>query len=208
MRLYLDFLPALVLFTISAAFTPGPNNIMIMASGLNFGVRRSVPHLVGICFGFPTLVIAIGFGAGYLFDRFPNLHEMIKLIGVLYLSYLAWRIATAVPGHSAGDRSKPFTIIEAALFQWVNPKAWIMATSAIATYTTVGQELAPQIGMIVLVFFLMTWPAAGAWLLFGTSLQRILATPVKLRVFNVSMAMLLLASMYSIVQDLIRQYLW
>ena len=199
----MEFLPSLLLFVVSAAFTPGPNNLLIMSSGLNFGVRRSVPHLLGICFGFPAMVIVIGFGAGVLFERFPIIHHVIKVLGVLYLSYLAWRIATAETGSSTSERTKPFTFIEAALFQWVNPKAWIMATSAVATFTTVGSELHFQIALIVLVFFSMTWPSAGVWLLFGASLKKILNSPRQQRVFNISMALLLLASMSGIVFELI-----
>lgn len=203
----MDFLPAFLLFAVSAAFTPGPNNIMIMASGMNFGIRASVPHLLGICFGFPTMVIALGLGAGYLFEQFPALHEIIKVLGICYLIYLAWRIATSTPGSMEGGRSKPLSFLEAALFQWVNPKAWIMGTSALATYTTVGADLTLQISIIVFVFFLMTWPSAGVWLLFGAGLQKVMANPRHQRAFNICMAVLLLASMYSIVLDLISRYL-
>jgi len=199
----MDFLPALLMFTVVAAFTPGPNNIMIMASGLNFGLRRSVPHLFGICLGFPLMVMALGFGAGALFAQFPNLHKIIKVLGICYLVYLAWGIATASPDASVKSRSQPLSFFQAVLFQWVNPKAWIMATSAIATYTSVGENLTIQIITIVLVFFLMSWPSAGTWLLFGTVIQRILKNPIHHRVFNVVMAILLLASMYGVVVELI-----
>ena len=203
----MDFLPALVLFVVTAAFTPGPNNIMIMASGLNFGFSRSLPHLFGICLGFPVLVIAIGFGAGYVFERYPLVHEMIKLVGVSYLLYLAWRIATAAPTSLKGGRSRPLSFFEAALFQWVNPKAWIMATSAIATYTTVGADLVAQISVIVLVFFLMTWPAAGAWLLCGAALQRILGNPRHQMTFNITMSLLLIVSMHKVIIEMAVRYL-
>lgn len=203
----MDFLPALVLFVVTAAFTPGPNNIMIMASGLNFGFRRSMPHLFGICLGFPVLVIAIGLGASYVFERYPAVHEVIKLVGISYLIYLAWRIATAAPATLKGGRSRPLSFFEAALFQWVNPKAWIMATSAIATYTTVGTDLAAQIALIVLVFFLMTWPAAGAWLLCGAALQRILRNPLHQKLFNLIMALLLILSMHKVIFEVAVRYL-
>jgi threonine/homoserine/homoserine lactone efflux protein len=202
----MEFLPALILFVSSAAFTPGPNNLLIMSSGLNFGIRKSMPHLMGICFGFPAMVIAIGFGAGTLFERYPVIHEVIKVVGVLYLSYLAWRIATAKPNADQLKRSKPFTFFEAALFQWVNPKAWIMATSAMAMFTTVGADLNLQITVIVLVFFFLTWPAVGVWLLFGAGLQRILNSTVHQRIFNIGMATLLLVSMAGIVRELLLSY--
>jgi len=202
----MEFLPALILFVIPAAFTPGPNNLLIMSSGLNFGVRKSMPHLLGICFGFPAMVIALGLGAGFLFARFPVIHEAIKIAGVLYLCYFAWRIATAEPSSDQHSRSKPFTFIEAALFQWVNPKAWVMATSAIAAFTTVGADLNLQIAVIVGVFFVMTWPSAGVWMLFGVGLQRILSSAKHQRIFNMSMAILLLLSMSGIIRELFVSY--
>lgn len=202
----MDFLPSLLMFTVVAAFTPGPNNIMIMASGLNFGMRRSVPHLFGICLGFPLMVTTLGFGAGALFIQYPVLHEIIKVFGVSYLIYLAWGIATATPGATNEGRSQPLTFTQAVLFQWVNPKAWVMATSAIATYTSVGDNLTTQIIVIVSVFFIFSLPSAGTWLLFGTVIQKLLSNPIHHRVFNGAMAILLLASMYGVVVELIYRY--
>ena len=204
----MEILPALILFVIPAAFTPGPNNLLIMSSGLNFGVRRSMPHLFGICFGFPAMVIAIGLGTGLLFERFPIIHEVIKVASVLYLCYFAWRIAAAEPNSNQNSRSKPFTFLEAALFQWVNPKAWVMATSAIATFTTVGADLNLQITAIVAVFFVVTWPSCGVWLMFGVGLQRILSSARHQRIFNVSMAMLLIVSMTGVIRELLVSYIF
>ena len=203
----MDVLPALLLFSLSAAFTPGPNNIMIMSSGLNFGIRCSIPHLLGICLGFPAMLLVVGLSAGYLFEAFPHLHLTIKVIGLTYLCYLAWRIATTAPDELKGGRSQPLSFFEAALFQWVNPKAWIMGTSAFASYTTVGADLGVQITVIVLIFFLTTWPAVGTWLFFGASLQRLLHEPIHQRIFNVVMAMLLLASMYGVIKELLMKLL-
>lgn len=202
----MEFLPALVLFAASSSFTPGPNNIMIMASGLNFGIRRSLPHMCGICIGFAVMLAVVGSGVGYLFERHPNLHELIKLIGVCYLAYLAWKIASSAPNGNHIEHAKPQTFIQAALFQWVNPKALVMGTSAIATFTTVGADISLQVFIVVTVFFLMTWPAVGAWLLFGASLQRILRNPRQQRIFNIGMALLLLASMYGVIVELVRHY--
>jgi threonine/homoserine/homoserine lactone efflux protein len=203
----MEVLPALLLFTVSASFTPGPNNIMIMSSGLNFGIRRSLPHLCGICVGVAVMLIAVGSGAGYLFARYPYIHEAIKIIGVCYLSYLAWRIATSAPSKQADNLAKPFTFIQAALFQWINPKALILGTSAIATFTSIGSDLAPQIALIVVVFFIMAWPAVATWLLFGASLQRVLHNPKHQRWFNIAMAVLLMASMYRIIAELAQRYI-
>ncbi len=196
--------PALIPFAIAAAFTPGPNNIMIMASGLNYGWRASMPHLLGICFGFPSMFLAVGFGLGYMFEAYPLLHKAIQLIGIFYLLYLAWLIANATPTNlevGEGD-TRPFTFMQAALFQWVNPKAWIMGTSAIATYTTVGADINLQIILIGAVFFAMAFPSAGVWLLFGSGLKRLLSDPRKHRYFNVSMGLVLALSVAPIVWSL------
>ncbi len=191
----IDMLPELILFAISAAFTPGPNNIMIMSSGVNFGARASMPHFFGICFGFPTMFLATGFGLGALFLKYPTLHMTVKVFGLAYLTYLAWQIASAAKVERGTRIGQPFTFLQAALFQWVNPKAWIMGTSAIAAFTVVGEPLGAQVLLIGLVFFVMTFPSAGVWLAFGSSLKQLFENIVYLRVFNISMAVLLIWSM-------------
>jgi threonine/homoserine/homoserine lactone efflux protein len=203
-----DIHPSLIPFAVAAAFTPGPNNIMIMASGLNFGWRASMPHFFGICFGFPSMFLAVGFGLGYLFERFELLHQLIQIVGIFYLLYLAWRIATAAPANLDAERSsKPFTLVQAALFQWVNPKAWIMGTSAIAAYTTVGADLNIQIFQVGLVFFAMTFPSAGMWMMFGAGLKKVLSEAHHQRLFNRIMAGLLAASVAPIAWSLALRYL-
>ena len=126
-----------VVFGVIAAVTPGPNNVMLTTTGLNFGVRRGVPHLLGICIGFPVMLALIGLGFGTLFEHYPILHEIIKIVGIVYLFYLAWRIAMTRGGVERIERSKPINFWQAAAFQWVNPKAWIMGSSALAAYTSV-----------------------------------------------------------------------
>ncbi len=203
----MDTIPALTLFAFTAAITPGPNNIMIMASGLNHGVRASLPHLLGICLGFPAMFFAIGFGLGYLFESYPLLHEGIKVLGISYLIYLSWLIANAAPDPSQSVHTKPLTFLQAALFQWVNPKAWIMGTSAIATFTVGDIDIHQQILVIGAVFFVLTFPCAGSWLFLGRFLQRIFTNPRYLRYFNVAMAILLIASITPIAVDLMSKYL-
>ena len=128
-----------------------------MASGLNFGWRSSLPHYFGICLGVPSMFLAVGFGLGYLFERYVWLHEMIQFVGIIYLLYLSWLIAISVPTDLDGENvSKPFTFVQAALFQWVNPKAWIMGSSAVATYTTIGSDINFQIVLVGVVFLLTT----------------------------------------------------
>ncbi|GHA05438.1 lysine transporter LysE [Arenicella chitinivorans] len=177
-----------------------------MASGLNFGVKASLPHFFGICFGFPSMILAVGFGLGYVFERYAWLHALIQLVGIVYLIYLAWLIFRAAPRHERKSISKPLTFLQAALFQWVNPKAWIMGTSAIAAYTTVGAELYLQVLVLVFVFWLMTFPSAGVWMMGGVWLQRVLTNPVHSRLFNVVMALLLVASVLPILAELIAKY--
>lgn len=191
------------LFAFTAAITPGPNNIKIMASGLNFGTVRSLPHLLGICFGFPVMVILIGTGLGVVFEKYPILHEIIKVVGIAYLIYLAWRIATADKKTQAATPSKPFTFLQSALFQWVNPKGWIMASSAIAAYTTVGNDIFLQVLLIAFIFLLVTFPSASTWLIFGVGLQRFLEQPKYRRIFNISMALLLVISILPVALELV-----
>jgi len=202
-----ESLPSLLVFAIIAAFTPGPNNIMIMTSGLNFGARASMPHLIGICLGFPTMFLAIGFGLGFLFERFTLLHAFIQVFGVLYLLYLSWLIAISGRAKAQDGQSRPFTFVQAALFQWVNPKAWVTGTSAIAAFTTIDADLTLQILIIGLVLFLVALPSSAVWMFFGTALQRILANPRHLKVFNVTMALLLAGSVMPVVVDLVQKYI-
>ncbi len=167
----MDNLSALVLFSFSASVTPGPNNVMILTSGLNYGVLRSVPHLLGIVLGFSFMVLVLGFGFGFLFARFPFLHTLIKIAGVLYLLYLAWRIANTAPAEIAGVVTQPLNFWQAALFQWLNPKAWMMATSGIATFAS-AQAATAQVFLIAAVFMLASLICTGSWLVFGAALKK------------------------------------
>lgn len=195
---------ALLLFAFSAAITPGPNNVMLMSSGLNYGVRKSLPHLLGICLGFPVMVLLIGVGLGSIFERFPITHSIIQIFGILYLLYLAWIIATTKPHDIHTEKSKPFSFWQAALFQWINPKAWIMATGAIATYTTLNANIYQQIGIIALIFLITAFPSAATWLFFGANLKRFLQSPKHQKTFNIAMALLLVGSIIPVLINLIK----
>ncbi|GAA5314956.1 MAG: LysE family translocator [Candidatus Pelagadaptatus aseana] len=194
---------AILLFAFSATVTPGPNNIMIMSSGLNHGVRKSLPHFWGICLGFPVMVIVIGFGLGVVFELVPVLHTVIKVAGILYLLYLAWLIANSAPTALDGKRSKPFTFIQAALFQWVNPKAWIMATGAVSTYSSVGSDINQITLMVSLAFLIVALPCVGLWMCFGVWLKGVLKSAAHQRVFNISMALLLVISILPAIYDML-----
>lgn len=184
-----------------AAVTPGPNNVMLTTTGLNFGVRRGIPHLLGICIGFPVMLALIGLGFGTLFRVYPLLHDGIKLVGIVYLLFLAWKIATTRSAGDGVERSKPIGFWHAAAFQWVNAKAWIMGSSALAAYTTLDGNFFVQVAIICLSFAVITLPCAGIWLVFGAGLQRFLRDPLHLRRFNVAMALLLVASIVPVVLD-------
>lgn len=197
---------AVLFFAFSTTITPGPNNVMIMSSGVNYGVRASVPHFLGICLGFPLMVLLVGFGFGVVFEKFPNLHQLIKVIGVLYLLWLAWHIASAEPKAIQKGQKKPFTFWQAALFQWVNAKAWMMASGAVAAYTTVQGNPVIEVLAITLAFLLMAFPCVGAWLLFGSLLRKVLSNSVFQRVFNITMGLILVASIIPVLQELWQYY--
>jgi threonine/homoserine/homoserine lactone efflux protein len=200
----LELYSALFVFAFSAAITPGPNNVMLMSSGLNFGVRKSLPHLFGICLGFPVMVLLIGIGLGSIFERFPVTHTLIQIFGVLYLFYLAWMIATTKNQEMSTTQSKPLNFWQAALFQWINPKAWIMATGAIATYTTLNNHIYQQIGIIAFIFLMTAFPSAATWLFFGANLKRFLQKPKHQHIFNIVMALLLVCSIIPVLVHLIK----
>ena len=195
MELYFAF----VVFATSTTVTPGPNNIMIMVSGLHYGIHKSLPHLFGICFGFPAMVVLVGLGFSIVFEQWPLLHQVINLVGITYLLYLAWLMANATSASLEPKASKPLGFLQAVLFQWVNPKAWVMATGAISTFTSPTTSLPPQVVLISLTFFIVAFPCVGLWLLFGTSLQQWLTSVNHQKFFNLCMALLLVASMTPVI---------
>lgn len=190
----MELIIAIALFAFSSGITPGPNNIMLMTSGVNFGIKRSLPHLMGISLGFPTMILAIGLGLSAVFQTYPIIHQLIKIIGIIYLLYLSWLIANSSSKLEGKSVAKPLSFIQAAAFQWVNPKGWIMAVGAIATFTSVQQELTAQVITIATVFLCVAFPCAIVWLGFGVALKRLLKNERQQKVFNISMAVLLVAS--------------
>ena len=191
---------ALAAFAFVSSITPGPNNLMLMSSGIRFGLARSWPHLLGISLGFVVMVIGVGAGLAQVFVALPQAQSVLKFASVAYLLYLAWKIATAEPHLDAPDSaaSRPMTFLQAALFQWVNPKAWTMALTAVTVY------LPPPGGMSALLlvaglFGLVNLPSCGVWAVLGTSMRRLLADPRHLRTFNRMAAALLVASLYPVV---------
>ncbi len=200
LTLGMELILTIALFAFSSGITPGPNNIMLMSSGVNFGVKRSLPHLLGICIGFPAMVLAIGLGLSAVFQSFPILHTIIKYVGIGYMLYLAWLIANSSAKINSKDTPSPLTFLQAAAFQWVNPKAWIMGIGAIAAFTSMSQTLAPQVLTISLVFFVVALPSAFVWLGFGVALKRILKNQKQQKIFNVTMALLLVLSILPMIR--------
>ena len=192
-RMTLDLYTALFTFALVTVITPGPNNLMLMASGANFGFRRTVPHMLGVGLGFPAMVFLVGIGAMQLFDLWPTSYTVLKILSVAYLLYLAWKIANAAPPKEARAEGRPLTFLQSAAFQWVNPKAWSMALSAITLYAT-SRDLGAVIwvaGTYVLVSTLST----TSWTVLGQQMRRLLRSERRLRVFNRVMAILLVATL-------------
>lgn len=201
----MDVFFAVFFFALSSTITPGPNNIMMMSSGVNYGVRASLAHLCGICLGFPAMVLLVGLGFGLIFTTLPWLHTVIKVIGVVYLLWLAWKIAGSGAGQIDTVQNKPLNFWQAAAFQWVNAKAWVMASGAIAAFTTVGGAVLSEVLQITAAFLLVSFPCVGAWLTFGAMLRRVLNQPHYRQWFNYSMALLLLLSVLPVVFELWQQ---
>lgn len=195
-----ELLTALALFAFVTSATPGPNNAMLLVSGANFGMVRSVPHMLGVSAGFLALLLAVGFGLGGLFTAFPVLRGILQVVGAVYLLYLAWKIGSATGLSGLSETARPQAFWQAAAFQAVNPKAWAMALGAMTTY-------APKSGyvggvfVVAAVFAAINLPCIAGWTGFGVGLRRFLDRPRILRVFNVIMAALLVASLYPLVVE-------
>ncbi len=190
-------LSAAAMFGLATSITPGPNNMMLLASGLNFGLRRTLPHMLGISAGYVVLMLAVGFGLGEALRSLPGAFLALKIVGGAYMLWLAWRIARSAPPDAQGSASagRPMSFLGAVAFQWVNPKAWVIVVTAAATYVA-PDEFARDLLLVTLVCGLINLPSIGVWALFGASLRRFLADPLWLRRFNVAMAVLLVASLW------------
>ncbi|MEO9338071.1 LysE family translocator [Mesorhizobium sp. SB112] len=187
---------ALIAYAFVTSITPGPNNFMLLASGVNFGFWRTVPHMLGIGVGFLILLLAIGFGLGALLTAFPALHLALKIAGGAYLLCLAWKIAMSRSmGKSGDNNAQPMTFLQAAAFQWVNPKAWVIALTAMALYTN-PQAPVLSVALISLVFAGVNLPSVSSWAGFGMALRGFLADPVRLKWFNIAMGVLLAATLW------------
>jgi len=190
----MDNLLPLALFVIAGSFTPGPNNVMVTASGQAFGFARSIPHMAGVTVGFAVLLVAFGLGLGQIFALYPTLHNVLRVVGVVYLLYLAWRIATAGDPAAAKGNPRPLTFVEAALFQWVNVKGLVVSASVVTAYTTGGEALAVELALIVAIFAIATTGSVVVYCLFGVAINRLLRSDRARRLFNYTMAALVVLS--------------
>jgi threonine/homoserine/homoserine lactone efflux protein len=196
-----SLLIAFVMFAVVMFFTPGPNNIMLLSSGLTYGFRPTIPHIMGITVGFAFMIGAVGLGLGTIFIAYPVLQTVLKYAGVAYLVYLAAVIAMSEPVTPDQDnRRGPMTFWGAAMFQWVNAKRWVMVIGTITAYAAIAAypwNIAIQVALSLLLGAL----SCTAWALFGSSLRPILSSRRAVRAFNIVMAVLLLASLYPVFMD-------
>lgn len=194
----------LTLIALAGTMTPGPNNIMLTASGSAFGFRRTVPHMMGIIFGFPAMVAAIGLGLGEIFIRYHVLHLLLKYGGAAYLLYLAWRIARAGSPDSGDAGGRPLRFFEAVAFQWVNIKAWMMAVTTISAFTTVGGFLYyGELAVIVGVYLAAAVPSSLTWCMAGVGIRRLVSSPGTARVINLVLAAAVAASVVLLLTDVV-----
>jgi threonine/homoserine/homoserine lactone efflux protein len=184
------------LFALVSSFTPGPNNAMLMASGVNFGFRRSLRHLLGVQLGFAFMLLSVGMGLHTVLTLLPNLYDVLRYAGSAYMLWMAWKLANSHASQTGvNGAARPMGFAAAAAFQWVNPKAWVMALTCMSTYLPHGAGLL-QVLLLVLLFLVLGGPCSAFWVGFGQAMRRLLQNERHLRIFNVTMALALVASLY------------
>jgi len=175
------------------SITPGPNNVMLTAAGANFGLRRTLPHILGVTCGFGTQVAAVCSGVGVLFTRWPALQSTLKWAGAAYLLFLGWQLLRA-RGARAGEAGKPVSFGEAALFQFLNPKAWVMSLTAATLFLPAQLGALAASTYVAGILALVNLPCITSWAVFGSSLGRMLRRPAARGLFNAAMAVALAAT--------------
>lgn len=196
-----DLLLGLATFAAVTCFTPGPNNAMLMASGLNFGIRRTAPHVLGVTFGFAFMVLTVGLGIGQLLAASPVAYAVLKVAAVAYLLWLAWGIATSGGIGTRDSGARPLSFFEACAFQWVNPKGWIMAVGATTSYAIAGSQLSSA-AVAAAVFCAVGLASSATWAAFGATLRSMLGRPQLIRCVNIVLALLLVGSLYPVFAEL------
>lgn len=197
-----ESLIALALYALVTSVTPGPNNLMLLASGVNFGFRQTIPHMLGIALGFTAMVALVGFGLGAVLTLFPIVFNVLRVLALVYMVWLSWKLASSGSLGSGDAKARPMTFIEAALFQWINPKAWAMALTATTLYTVPDMYYLSVI-LVAGTFGVINLPSVSCWAGFGVALRGFLSVPARLRIFNVGMAVLLLLSTLPFIRELI-----
>jgi len=192
--MWTDTLLPLVTFAFVTSITPGPNNLMLMASGANFGFQRTIPHMLGVALGFVFMAFLMGIGLSQIFETWPRLRDVLTIFSVAYLLWLAWKIANAAAPKEGMAAGKPLTFLQAAAFQWVNPKAWSMALTSVTLYAPDDTPLA--MFFVAAVFGAVNLPSVSTWCILGREMRRVLTNPNRLRLFNWAMAGILVASLY------------
>lgn len=192
--------PAFLVFAVVSSITPGPNNLMLMASGSAFGLKRTVPHMTGVVLGFGAMTLAVGLGLAGVLQASPTVFAVLRWAAAAYILYIAYRMATAKGPGVGGTDGKPISFLGAAVFQWINPKAWVMAVGAVGAYAERGRFVA-DVALIAGVFVLINMPCAVTWTAFGANIRRWLTSPNHLKGFNWTMAALLVASLYPLAAE-------
>jgi threonine/homoserine/homoserine lactone efflux protein len=189
-------------FAVVSMVTPGPNNLMLTSSGLTFGFKRTIPHMLGVALGFSFMVLIVGLGLAELFTSSSLIHQILRILGTAYIAYLAYKIGTQPPVLPDGSsKARPMRFFEAAAFQWVNPKAWVMAVGAVTGYTTLKGDFFLEVLIISATYLIMSLPVLSLWVTCGTMVRRWLSEPHHIRAFNIVMALLLLASIVPLLQE-------
>ncbi|MGB0496893.1 MAG: LysE family translocator [Rubricella sp.] len=182
-----EILLALAALAFGTVWTPGPNNALLASSGARFGFRATLPHALGVAIGFPVMIFLMALGVGEIFRAFPMIGETLRWIGAALLLWLAWKVFNAPPPGEGKASHRPWRFHEAVAFQWINPKAWVMAISVLSQFLS-GEDTVREAAIASGVFLCAGLTSAHGWAGFGAALQRFLSTPVRLRAFNGLMA--------------------
>jgi threonine/homoserine/homoserine lactone efflux protein len=188
-----DLFVALFTFAGISAWTPGPNNTILLASGINYGFKRTVPMVLGVAFGFPFMIGIVGLGLGKVFESYPIIYSTLKYVGSAYMLWLAWKIAKSTPSEANAAEKPPMSFMQGALFQWINPKAWVMAVTATSAYT-LASDYHRGLAVVVTTFVLMGLTSASGWALFGAGLRDLMNDPRYFRQINIALAIALVVS--------------
>ena len=192
-----DLFIALLGYAFVTSVTPGPNNMMLMASGANFGFQRTIPHMLGISIGHSVMVFLVGLGLAGVIYSIPGAVTALKVASVVYMLWLAWKISQSAAPGDGRTATRPFSFLQAAAFQWVNPKAWAMALGATSAYVTTSSVWAYL--TVAVVFASVNLPSVSLWAFAGVKIRLALSNPARLRMFNWTMAALLVLSLIPVI---------